>query len=170
MSAKKDAFANIGGFLAINNDALAAKVRQLMVITEGFPTYGGLSGRDLEAVAIGLNEVLDEDYLQYRTQSVNYFGQGLESLGYKIVKPTGGHAVYIDAKQTLPHIPVHCYPAQALSVAFYEAIGMRTVEVGSVMFGRFNEQTGNEEFAPQEVGAFSYATSGLYPKPCGLYD
>ena len=151
MSAKKDAFANIGGFLAINDGTLAEKVRQLMVITEGFPTYGGLSGRDLEAVAVGLNEVLDENYLRYRIQSVNYFGRGLEEAGFKVVKPFGGHAVYIDAAKTIPHLPIEQYPAQALSVALYEYIGIRTVEVGSVMFGRYNEKTGEEEFAPKEL-------------------
>ncbi len=151
MSAKKDAFANIGGFLAVNNGDLAQQIRQLMVITEGFPTYGGLSGRDLEAVAIGLEEILDENYLSYRKRSIEYFGSGLESAGFKVVKPFGGHAVYIDAATTLPHIPIHRYPAQALSVALYEHIGLRSVEVGSVMFGRFNEETQKEEFANKEL-------------------
>lgn len=151
MSAKKDAFANIGGFLAINNDSLAEKIRQLMVITEGFPTYGGLCGRDLDAIAVGLKEILDENYLGYRKRSIEYFGSGLESIGLKVVKPFGGHAVYIDAGASLPHLPTRYYPAQALSVALYEHIGLRSVEVGSVMFGRFNEETGKEEFAPKEL-------------------
>lgn len=151
MSAKKDAFANIGGFLTVRDLGLAEQIRQDMVITEGFPTYGGLSGRDLEAIAIGLREILDEDYLKYRITSVNYFGKGLEEIGFKIVKPLGGHAVYIDAEQTLPQIPKKYYPAQALAVAMYEEIGVRGVEVGSVMFGRFNAKTGEEEFAPKEL-------------------
>lgn len=151
MSAKKDAFANIGGFLAINDDQLAEKIRQLMVITEGFPTYGGLCGRDLDAIAVGLKEILDENYLSYRKRSVEYFGAGLEAFGYKVVKPFGGHAVYIDAGASLPHIPTHYYPAQALSVALYEHIGLRSVEVGSVMFGRYNEETQQEEFASKEL-------------------
>ncbi|MCB0341595.1 MAG: tryptophanase [Pseudobdellovibrionaceae bacterium] len=151
MSAKKDAFANIGGFLATNDDSLTQKVRQLMVITEGFPTYGGLCGRDLDAIAVGLKEILNEDYLSYRKRSVEYFGSGLESIGLKVVKPFGGHAVYIDAGASLPHFPIEYYPAQALSVALYEFIGLRSVEVGSVMFGRRNEETGKEEFVAKEL-------------------
>lgn len=151
MSAKKDAFANIGGFLAVNDDALAEQVRQLMVVTEGFPTYGGLCGRDLDAIAVGLEEILDENYLSYRKQSVEYFGKGLEEIGLKLVKPFGGHAVYIDAGASLSHIPTKYYPAQSLSVALYECMGLRSVEVGSVMFGRYNEETGQEEFAPKEL-------------------
>lgn len=151
MSAKKDAFANMGGFLAVNDDALAEKIRQLMVITEGFPTYGGLCGRDLDAIAVGLKEILDENYLSYRTRTIEYFGQGLESAGFKVVKPFGGHAVYIDAMASLPDIPQEFYPAQSLSVALYEYIGLRGVEVGSVMFGRRNEETGREEFASKEL-------------------
>ncbi len=151
MSAKKDAFANMGGFLAVNDDALAEQVRQLMVITEGFPTYGGLCGRDLDAISIGLEEILDENYLKYRISSVEYFGKGLEAAGLKVVKPFGGHAVYIDASASMPKMPVEYYPAQALSVALYEYVGLRSVEVGSVMFGRYNEETGKEEFAPKEL-------------------
>lgn len=151
MSAKKDAFANIGGFLAVHDDKIAEQVRQLMVITEGFPTYGGLSGRDLDAIAVGLQEILDENYLNYRIRSLEYLGKGLESTGLKLVKPFGGHAVYIDAELSLPHIPKKHYPAQALSVALYEWIGLRSVEVGSVMFGRHNEVTGEEELAPKEL-------------------
>jgi tryptophanase len=151
MSAKKDAFANIGGFLALRDAALAADVRRRMVITEGFPTYGGLAGRDLEAIAVGLTEILSEEYLAYRIRSVEYFGRGLEQAGFKLMKPFGGHAVYIDARASLPHIPVKYYPAQALSVALYEEIGLRGVEVGSVMFGRFDEETGREMYAPKEL-------------------
>lgn len=142
MSAKKDAFANIGGFLALKDGDLAANVRRRMVITEGFPTYGGLAGRDMDAIAVGLEEILNEDYLAYRVRSVEYFGRGLEQAGFKVVKPFGGHAVYIDAKGSVPHIPVSQYPAQALSVGLFESIGLRGVEVGSVMFG---------DFAPMEL-------------------
>lgn len=151
MSSKKDAFANIGGFLALKDPALVEEVRQLMVITEGFPTYGGLAGRDLDIVAVGLEEILDENYLNYRTRSVEYFGEGLESAGLKVVKPFGGHAVYIDALKSLSHLPKEVYPAQSLAVALYEQVGLRGVEVGSVMFGRHNEETGEEEFAPKEL-------------------
>lgn len=136
MSAKKDAFGNIGGFLAVRDDALAEQIRSLMVITEGFPTYGGLAGRDLEALAVGLQEILDEDYLNYRIRSVAYFGEGIEQAGFSVIKPFGGHAVYLDAAATLPHIPVTQFPGQSLSVALYEHIGIRGVEVGSVMLGK----------------------------------
>ena len=151
MSAKKDAFANIGGFLALQNDKLAESIRQLMVITEGFPTYGGLAGRDLEAIAVGLQEILDENYLTYRQRSVEYFGKGLEQAGLKLIKPFGGHAVYIDAAASVPHIPISYYPGQALSVALFEWIGVRSVEVGSVMFGSRDEKTGSENFAAKEL-------------------
>ncbi len=151
MSAKKDAFGNIGGFLAVQDDAMAEEIRRLMVITEGFPTYGGLAGRDLEALAVGLREVLDENYLAYRIASVEYFGKALEEMGYKTVKPWGGHAVYIDAGETLPHIPALKYPGQSLSVALYEHIGIRSVEVGSVMLGTVDPNTGVETPAPKEL-------------------
>jgi len=136
MSAKKDAFGNIGGFLAVQDDALARQIQSLMVITEGFPTYGGLAGRELEALAVGLQEILDEEYLHYRIRSVEYFGEGIERAGYSVVKPFGGHAVYLDAASTLPHIPQLQFPGQSLSVALYENIGIRGVEVGSVMLGK----------------------------------
>lgn len=139
MSAKKDAFGNIGGFLAVRDDALAEEIRSLMVITEGFPTYGGLAGRELEALAVGLQEILDEDYLSYRIRSVEYFGEGIEQAGYSVVKPFGGHAVYLDAAATLAHLPVAQFPGQSLSVALYEHIGIRGVEVGSVMLGKAGE-------------------------------
>lgn len=150
MSCKKDAFANIGGFLALNDAKLATVVRSRMVITEGFPTYGGLAGRDLEAIAVGLKEVLDENYLAYRVRSVEYFGQGIEKAGIKTIKPYGGHAVYIDAGQTLPHLSALDYPGQSLSVALYEQIGIRSVEVGSVMLGSRDEH-GKEIPAPKEL-------------------
>ncbi len=151
MSAKKDAFANIGGFLAVKDQGLAELVRALMVITEGFPTYGGLAGRDLEAIAVGLSEVLKEDYLTYRIRSTEYFGDGIEAAGFKVVKPFGGHAVYIDAGKSLPQISTQYFPGQALSVALYEEIGIRSVEVGSVMLGKRDPQTGEEIPAPQEL-------------------
>jgi tryptophanase len=136
MSAKKDGLANIGGFLALNDDDWAQQSKNLLIMTEGFPTYGGLAGYDLEAIAIGLNEVLDEDYLHYRIRSIEYLGEKLQSAGIPIIQPTGGHAVYIDASAMLPHLPASQYPAQALCVALYLAAGIRAVEIGSVMFGK----------------------------------
>lgn len=151
MSAKKDAFGNIGGFLALKDQGLADQVRALMVITEGFPTYGGLAGRDMEALAVGLKEVVDEDYLAYRIRSTEYFGDGVEAAGFKVVKPFGGHAVYIDAGETLPHIPNLQYPGQSLSVALFQEVGIRSVEVGSVMLGHVDSKTGKETPAPKEL-------------------
>jgi tryptophanase len=140
MSAKKDAFANIGGFLAMRNEDLALQCRNLLVITEGFPTYGGLAGRDLEAIAIGLNEVMDENYLQYRIRSIEYLTHKLVSAGVPVMQPAGGHAVYIDAKKFLEHIPVNQYPGQALVGALYLHGGIRSVEIGSLMFGKYDDQ------------------------------
>ncbi len=137
MSAKKDAFANIGGFLALRNEELATKCRNLLVITEGFPTYGGLAGRDLEAIAIGLHEVMDEHYLQYRIRSIDYLTQKLHSAGVPVMLPAGGHAVYLDAAEFLPHIPANQYPGQALVCALYVHGGIRCVEIGSLMFGKY---------------------------------
>lgn len=151
MSAKKDAFANIGGFLALRNDAVAARVREQMVITEGFPTYGGLAGRDLEAIATGLEEILDENYLEYRVRSVDYFARGLQDAGLKVVRPAGGHAVYVDARASVPHLEAARFPAQSLAVALYEQIGLRGVEVGSLMFGHRDPETGLEIPAAQEL-------------------
>jgi tyrosine phenol-lyase len=151
MSAKKDAFGNIGGFLAIGDQDLASAVRSLMVITEGFPTYGGLAGRDLEALAIGLGEILDEDYLTYRVRSTEYFGEGIQAAGLKVIRPIGGHAVYIDAGSVLPHVPWHQFPGQSLSVALYRHIGIRSAEVGSVMLGSRDPKTGEERPAPREL-------------------
>jgi tryptophanase len=139
MSAKKDAFANIGGFLAMHNPDLALKCRNVLVITEGFPTYGGLAGRDLEAIAIGLKEVLDENYLQYRIRSIEYLTKKLVDTGVPVMQPAGGHAVYIDAKAFLPQIPVNQYPGQALVTALYLEGGIRSVEIGSLMFGKYSE-------------------------------
>jgi tryptophanase len=136
MSAKKDGLANIGGWLAMNDDALAEQCRNLLILTEGFPTYGGLAGRDLEAIAQGLREVVEEDYLRYRIRSTAYLGDALDRAGVPVVRPIGGHAVYIDARALLPHIPPLEYPGQALAVALYEAGGIRGCEIGTVMFGR----------------------------------
>ncbi len=134
-SAKKDAFANIGGLLCSNDDRLAEQERDLLILTEGFPTYGGLAGRDLEAMAVGLEEVLDPDYLEYRIASTRYLGRHIADNGVPIVEPPGGHAIYIDAGRMLPHIPKHEFPGQALAVELYRHAGVRSVEIGSVMFG-----------------------------------
>ncbi len=135
MSAKKDGLANIGGWLAMNDDALAEQCRNLLILTEGFVTYGGLAGRDLEAIAQGLREVVDEDYLRYRIRSTAYLGDALDAAGIPLVKPIGGHAVYLDARALLPHIPPLEYPGQALAVELYRAGGIRGCEIGTVMFG-----------------------------------
>lgn len=151
MSAKKDAFANIGGFLAINNDDWAVQARTLLVLTEGFPTYGGLAGRDLAAIAQGLDEVLDEDYMQYRIRSTQYLGHHLEKVGVPIYKPTGGHAIYINARKFLQHIPAERFPGQALVVEMYIEAGIRAVEIGSVMFGKTDPETGALKPARNEL-------------------
>ncbi len=140
MSAKKDAIANIGGFLALRSEHLAQEARNLLIITEGFPTYGGLAGRDLEAIAIGLEEVVDESYLQYRIRSIEYLTEKLHNAGVPVMRPAGGHAVYLDAKEFLKHIPVDQYPGQALCCALYEEGGIRAVEIGSLMFGKYDEK------------------------------
>jgi tryptophanase len=136
MSAKKDALVNIGGFLAINDDDLAARCRQMLVLTEGFPTYGGLAGRDLEAIAQGLIEVLDEEYMRYRIRSIEFLADRLVAGGVPIFQPAGGHAIYLDARRFLPHVPAERFPGQSLAVALYLEGGVRSVEIGSVMFGR----------------------------------
>jgi tryptophanase len=135
MSAKKDAIANIGGWLALNNDDWAERARALEILTEGFPTYGGLAGRDLDAIAQGLREVVDEDYLRYRIRSTAYLGDALVEAGVPCVQPIGGHAVYIDAGALLAHLPPLAYPGQSLAVALYREGGIRACEIGSVMFG-----------------------------------
>lgn len=151
MSAKKDGLANIGGFLCTNDDLMAQQERDLLILTEGFPTYGGMAGRDLEAVAIGLNEVLKEDYLNYRIAETRYLGEHLEEIGFPVVRPPGGHAIYIDAKAALPHIPSLQYPGQALVAELYLTGGIRTVEIGSVMFGKVDKKTGKETPASMEL-------------------
>lgn len=139
MSAKKDAFANIGGFIALRNEELAVQCRNLLIITEGFTTYGGLAGRDLEAIAIGLKEVMEENYLQYRIRSIEYLAEKLINANVPVMRPAGGHAVYLDAKAMLPHIPSDQYPGQALVAALYVEGGIRGVEIGSLMFGKYDE-------------------------------
>jgi tryptophanase len=139
MSAKKDGLANIGGFLAMNNSAWADAARNLLILTEGFPTYGGLAGYDLEAIARGLEEVLDEDYLRYRIRSIEYLAEKVSRAGVPIVEPPGGHAIYIDARAVLPHVPPTAYPGVALVNALYVEGGVRGVEIGTLMFGRVVE-------------------------------
>lgn len=140
MSAKKDAIVNIGGFLAMNDDSLAEKCKNLLILTEGFPTYGGLAGRDLEAMAVGLQEVMDERYLEYRIAVSNYIARALHRIGVNIVEPPGGHAVYVDARAFFPHIPPEELPAQRLVSELYLEGGVRAVEIGTVMFGKWDEK------------------------------
>ena len=149
MSAKKDPMCNIGGWLACNDDDLAQSFRNLLILTEGFPTYGGLAGRDLEAIAQGLTEAVSHDYLRYRIRSTAYLGEALEHLGVPVVVPIGGHAVYIDARALLPHVdPLH-YPGQSVAVALYEIGGVRACEIGTVMFGR--QPDGSERPAAMDL-------------------
>jgi tryptophanase len=149
MSAKKDGMANIGGFLALKDDALATKCRNLEILNEGFPTYGGMAGYDMEAIARGLYEALDPHYLRYRIRSIEYLGERLVAAGIPIVQPTGGHAVYIDAREMLPHIPMEHYPAWSLNNALYLLGGVRGVEIGTVMFGL--QPDGTEQAASMEL-------------------
>lgn len=139
MSAKKDAIVNMGGFLALNDEKLSTQARNLLIVTEGFPTYGGLAGRDLEAIAQGLEEVLDEHYLTYRLRSVEYLGNKFTEAGIPIIQPPGGHAIYIDAKRMLPTVPPDQYPGQAIVCELYKQGGIRSVEIGSVMFGKYDD-------------------------------
>jgi tryptophanase len=150
MSGKKDGMVNIGGFIALRDERWVEAARNLLILTEGFPTYGGLAGRDLEAMATGLEEVLDEDYLRYRLRTAEYLGEKLLAGGVEIVEPTGGHAVYLDARAFLPHLPQDQYPAWALCAALYLEGGLRGVEIGSVMFGKRLED-GTETYHHQEL-------------------
>ncbi len=149
-SAKKDGLANIGGLLVMRDSEIAAQCRNLLILTEGFPTYGGLAGRDLEAIAVGLDEVLEESYLRYRIRSTEYLAEKCRNAGVPLVWPPGGHAVYLDAKALLPHIPQSEYPAQSLAIELYRDGGVRGVEIGSVMFGIVHED-GTEDPAPMEL-------------------
>ena len=149
MSAKKDPMANIGGWLATNDEALAEQARTMLILTEGFPTYGGLAGRDLEAIAQGLREAVSHDYLEYRIASTAYLGDALDEMDFPVVRPSGGHAIYLDAKRLLPQIPPLEYPGQALAVALYELGGVRGCEIGSVMFGR--QPDGSEQPSALEL-------------------
>ncbi len=151
MSAKKDALVNIGGFITLIDDDLARRLKNLLIISEGFPTYGGLAGRDLEALARGLQEVLEEDYLEHRTGQVAYLGDLLDKSGIPIYKPVGGHAVYILADEFLPHIPRHQYPGWALTVALYLEAGIRSVEIGGVMFAKDTEGRGKARYPKLEL-------------------
>lgn len=151
MSAKKDALVNIGGFIALNDGELAKSLKNILIIGEGFPTYGGLAGRDLEAIAQGLSEVVEEDYLAHRTGQAAYLGALLERVGVPYFKPVGGHAVYLLADRMLPAIPLEHFPAWALTVALYREAGVRAVEIGGVMFGRTNPRTGKPIFPKLEM-------------------
>jgi len=151
ISAKKDGLVNIGGVLLMRDDLLAERANNLLILTEGFVTYGGLAGRDLEAMAQGFTEVLDEDYLHYRIRSVEYLGEGLRKLGVQIVEPPGGHAIYIDAAAFCPHIPPDLFPGQALVCALYRQAGIRAVEIGSVMFARTDPETGKTIHPPMQL-------------------
>ena len=150
MSAKKDALVNMGGFLAVKDADLAESCKQLLIITEGFATYGGLAGRDMEAIAVGLQEVFDPGYLNYRIVSTRYLGENIKAKGVNIIYPVGGHAVYVDAKSLYPHIPPHEYPGQALVCELYRIGGLRSVEIGSVMFGKYDSD-GKLIPAPMEL-------------------
>jgi len=149
MSAKKDAFANIGGWLALNDDDMASRARDRLILTEGFPTYGGMSGRDLECIAAGLQEIVDEDYLAYRIRSIRYISDALDKIGVPVMKPAGGHAVFVDARNMLPHIAPLQFPGHALAIALYVTGGIRSVEIGSLMFGR--QPDGSEKPAPMDL-------------------
>jgi tryptophanase len=151
MSAKKDGMSNIGGFITIDDEDLYRQLTELMIIVEGFCTYGGLAGRDLDVIAVGFNEALDENYLEYRIGQVKYLGERLKKIGFPIVEPTGGHAVFVDAGKLLPHIPADKFPGQSLTNAFYLEGGIRTVEIGSLMFGGIDPNSGEKLEVPNEL-------------------
>ncbi len=151
MSAKKDGLANIGGFVALRDPAIAEELRTRLVVTEGFPTYGGLAGRDLEAIAVGLGEVLDPDYLEYRHASIRYVVERLRARNVPVVWPAGGHAVFLDARRFLPQLEPHEYPGQALALELYLEGGIRSCEIGSVMLGRNDPVTGALQPARHEL-------------------
>ncbi len=151
MSAKKDGLANMGGLITLDNEEWYGKITELMILIEGFPTYGGLNGRDLEVLAVGLREVLDYDYLDFRIAQVRYFGEKIKEAGMPIIEPTGGHAVFVDAGQFLPNLPVDQFPAQGVSIAFYLEGGVRVVEIGTLMFGSTDPATGKLVAAPKEL-------------------
>jgi tryptophanase len=151
MSAKKDGLANIGGFIALDDEELYGRLAELLVLIEGFPTYGGLAGRDLEALAVGLEEVLDEEYLRYRIDQVAYLGAKMKEAGFPIIEPTGGHAVFIDAGKFLPHVPAEQFPGQGMTVGLYLEGGIRTAEIGSLMFGGIDPNTGRKLTARREL-------------------
>jgi tyrosine phenol-lyase len=151
MSAKKDGLVNIGGFLAMNNSDWAMRATNLLIMIEGFPTYGGLAGRDLEAMSRGFREVLNEDYLHFRVSQVRYLGEQLDQAEVPIIKPVGGHAVYLNAKEFLPHLPQSRFPAQALTVALYREAGIRAVEIGSLMFAHKDPATGKVFYPALEL-------------------
>ncbi len=151
MSAKKDGLVNIGGFLALNDENLAQKITNMLILIEGFSTYGGLAGRDLEAIARGLKEVLNEDYLQFRINQTRFLGESMIENGIPIIRPIGGHAVYIDAKRMIPHIPQSEFPGQALVVELYKEAGIRAVEIGSLMFAQRDKKTGEIKYPKLEL-------------------
>ncbi len=161
MSAKKDGMANIGGFLCTNDDVLARQEQDLLILTEGYPTYGGLAGRDLEAIAVGVQESLDEDYLRYRIASTAYLGNHISEQGVPIVQPPGGHAIYLDAKAFLPHIPRDQFPGVALATELYLEGGIRSVEIGSLMFaGSGEDGTGASGDSPTRLHAEPHRLRG----------
>jgi tryptophanase len=151
VSAKKDGLVSIGGFCAFRDKELVQHLKELMVVVEGFPTYGGLAGRDIEAMALGLEEVTEPDYLAYRIGQVQWLGEQLQAAGARVVQPVGGHAVFIDAGALYPHIPPDLFPGQRLSVEFYREGGVRTVEIGSLMFGGVDAETGKPYTPPHEL-------------------